>query len=207
MEGTFIEFLNSILPGLGVGLSVIVVLGGFILKGYKTLKKQIADHDAEILKKAEEGRVDSEFKDEMLELVANIKNIKTDFSSSIDNLNQQMEALSKTVSEIKESSDESDATLVEKMNQYETRQEEINAKIDAVHESMNLLIESDKESIRSFITLQYYECQEKGYIEVYVLQALEDRYEKYLIENGDSFIANLVKEMRKLPHVPPTDTP
>jgi methyl-accepting chemotaxis protein len=207
MEGTFIEFLNSILPGLGVGLSVIVVLGGFILKGYKTLKKQIADHDAEILKKAEEGRVDNEFKDEMLELAANIKNIKTDFSSSIDNLNQQMEVLSKTVSEIKESSDESDATLVEKMNQYEIRQEEINAKIDAVHESMNLLIESDKESIRSFITLQYYECQEKGYIEVYVLQALEDRYEKYLIENGDSFIANLVKEMRKLPHVPPTDTP
>jgi methyl-accepting chemotaxis protein len=205
MEGTFIEFLNSILPGLGVGLSVIVVLGGFILKGYKTLKKQIADHDAEILKKAEEGRVDSEFKDEMLELAANIKNIKTDFSSSIDNLNQQMEVLSKTVSEIKESSDESDATLVEKMNQYEIRQEEINSKIDAVHESMNLLIESDKESIRSFITLQYYECQEKGYIEVYVLQALEDRYEKYLIENGDSFIANLVKEMRKLPHVPPTD--
>jgi methyl-accepting chemotaxis protein len=205
MEGTFIEFLNSILPGLGVGLSVIVVLGGFILKGYKTLKKQIAEHDAEILKKAEEGRVDSEFKDEMLELAANIKNIKTDFSSSIDNLNQQMEVLSKTVSEIKESSDESDATLVEKMNQYEIRQEEINSKIDAVHESMNLLIESDKESIRSFITLQYYECQEKGYIEVYVLQALEDRYEKYLIENGDSFIANLVKEMRKLPHVPPTD--
>lgn len=205
MEGTFIEFLNSILPGLGIGLSVVVVLGGFVLKGYKALKKQIADHDTEILKKAEEGRVDSEFKDEMLELAANIKNIKTDFSSSIDNLNQQMEALSKTVSEIKEASDESDTTLVEKMNQYETRQEEINAKIDAVHESMNLLIESDKESIRSFITLQYYECQEKGYIEVYVLQALEDRYEKYLIENGDSFIANLVKEMRKLPHVPPTD--
>jgi methyl-accepting chemotaxis protein len=205
MEGTFIEFLNSILPGLGIGLSVVVVLGGFILKGYKALKKQIADHDAEILKKAEEGRVDSEFKDEMLQLAANLKNMNADFSSTIDNLNQQMEVLSKTVSEIKESSDESDATLVEKMNQYETRQEEINAKIDAVHESMNLLIESDKESIRSFITLQYYECQEKGYIEVYVLQALEDRYEKYLIENGDSFIANLVKEMRKLPHVPPTD--
>lgn len=206
MEGTFIEFLNSLLPGLGIGLSVVVVLGGFVLKGYKTLKKQIADHDAEILKKAEEGRVDNEFKDEMLELAANIKNIKTDFSSSIDNLNQQMEALSKTVSEIKESSDESDATLVKKMNQYETRQEEINAKIDAVHENMNLLIESDKESIRSFITLQYYECQEKGYIEIYVLQALEDRYEKYLVENGDTFIANLMVEMRKLPHVPPTDT-
>lgn len=206
MEGTFIEFLNSILPGLGIGLSVVVVLGGFVLKGYKALKKQIADHDTEILKKAEEGRVDNEFKDEMLELAANLKNMKTDFSSTIDNLNQQMEALSKTVSEIKEASDESDTTLVKKMNQYETRQEEINAKIDAVHESMNLLIESDKESIRSFITLQYYECQEKGYIEVYVLQALEDRYEKYLIENGDSFIANLVKEMRKLPHVPPTNT-
>lgn len=206
MEGTFIEFLNSILPGLGIGLSVVVVTGGFVLKGYKALKKQIADHDAEILKKAEEGRVDSEFKDEMLELAANLKNIKTDFSSTIDNLNQQMEVLSKTVSEIKEASDESDTTLVNKMNQYETRQEEINAKIDAVHENMNLLIESDKESIRSFITLQYYECQEKGYIEVYVLQALEDRYEKYLVENGDSFIANLVKEMRKLPHVPPTNT-
>ena len=205
MEGTFIEFLNSLLPGLGIGLSVVVVLGGFVLKGYKALKKQIADHDTEILKKAEEGRVDNEFKDEMLELAANLKNIKTDFSSTIDNLNQQMEALSKTVSEIKEASDESDTTLVMKMNQYETRQEEINAKIDAVHENMNLLIESDKESIRSFITLQYYECQEKGYIEIYVLQALEDRYEKYLVENGDTFIANLMVEMRKLPHVPPTD--
>ena len=86
------------------------------------------------------------------------------------------------------------------METYEESNNRINVKIDTLHDNMNMLIDSDKEGIRSFITMQYYEAIDKGYIEIYKLEALECRYEKYLKENGDSFIAKLVEELRTLPH-------
>lgn len=199
MEGTFIDFMNSVAPGLGIALSVIVVCGGFILKAYKTLKKQIAEHDAEILQRANESRDNTEFKDEMLELAKSVRDMSANFNSAITDINTKM-------SEFKELSEEKDRAIITRMTKYEEKQEQINTKIDVVHSNMNLLIESDKESIRSFITLQYYDSQAKGYIEVYVLQALEDRYQKYLQENGDSFIANLMVEMRAMPHNPSSNT-
>lgn len=71
-----------------------------------------------------------------------------------------------------------------------------------IYNNLNMMIESDKESNRLSIVSTYYSAMEKGYIEVYLLQALEYRYERYLEENGDSFIENLMKELRGLPHEP-----
>lgn len=71
-----------------------------------------------------------------------------------------------------------------------------------IYNNLNMMIESDKESNRLSIVSTYYSATEKGYIEVYLLQALEYRYERYLEENGDSFIENLMKELRSLPHEP-----
>lgn len=71
-----------------------------------------------------------------------------------------------------------------------------------IYSNLNMMIESDKEGNRLSIVSEYYNAMEKGYIEVYLLQALEYRYERYLEENGDSFIENLMKELRRLPHEP-----
>ena len=92
--------------------------------------------------------------------------------------------------------------MMQKLSNYEESHQRINKKIDVLHDNMDLILESDREDIRSFITIQYYNAVEKGYIEMYVMEALEHRYEKYLKENGDSFIANLMNEMRKMKHQP-----
>ena len=75
-----------------------------------------------------------------------------------------------------------------------------------LYNNLNMVIESDKESNRLSIVSTYYDAMEKGYIEVYLLQALEYRYERYLDENGNSFIENLMKELRRLPHESPKKT-
>ena len=71
-------------------------------------------------------------------------------------------------------------------------------------EKTNLLIESDKEGIKSFIIDKYYQALEDKYIKLHVLQGLELRYEKYLQENGNTYIGRLMNEIRKMPNEPPT---
>jgi DNA-binding protein YbaB len=92
-----------------------------------------------------------------------------------------------------------------KNNMNDMHSEIMEMKTD-IYNNLNMVIESDKESNRLSIVSSYYDAMEKGYIEVYLLQALEYRYERYLDENGDSFIENLMVELRKLPHEPPEKT-
>lgn len=189
MESMFLEFLEKLLPGLGTALSILIVCGGAIIICYKKLKKKIEEHDSKIVQTAESNTNEEEFKNDMKELAKTVKNMA-----------DQLEAVSTQVNDVKTNSESIDASILKKMETYEESNNRINAKIDTLHDNMNMLIDSDKESIRSFITIQYYEAINKGYIEIYKLEALECRYEKYLKENGDSFIAKLVEELRTLPH-------
>ena len=181
MESMFLEFLEKLLPGLGTALSILIVCGGAIIICYKKLKKKIEEHDSKIVQTAESNTNEEEFKNDMKELAKTVKNMA-------DRL------------DVKANSESIDASILKKMETYEESNNRINVKIDTLHDNMNMLIDSDKEGIRSFITMQYYEAIDKGYIEIYKLEALECRYEKYLKENGDSFIAKLVEELRTLPH-------
>ena len=194
MEETFLSFLEKLVPGLGTVLSIVIVCGGGLLVCYKKLKKKIEEHDTRIVRNAEETNDEKEFKTDMKEL-----------AKTVNDMNEKLESLSNQVDEIKNKSDEMDKSILNKMALYEKSSERVNAKIDTLHDNMNMLIDSDKESIKSFITMQYYEAVSKKYIEVYTLEALECRYEKYLKENGDSFIAKLMEELRNLPHKAPTN--
>ena len=189
MESMFLEFLEKLLPGLGTALSILIVCGGAIIICYKKLKKKIEEHDSKIVQTAESNTNEEEFKNDMKELAKTVKNMA-----------DRLEAVSTQVNDVKANSESIDASILKKMETYEESNNRINVKIDTLHDNMNMLIDSDKEGIRSFITMQYYEAIDKGYIEIYKLEALECRYEKYLKENGDSFIAKLVEELRTLPH-------
>ena len=189
MESMFLEFLEKLLPGLGTALSILIVCGGAIIVCYKKLKKKIEEHDSKIVQTAESNTNEEEFKNDMKELAKTVKNMA-----------DRLEAVSTQVNDVKANSESIDASILKKMETYEESNNRINVKIDTLHDNMNMLIDSDKEGIRSFITMQYYEAIDKGYIEIYKLEALECRYEKYLKENGDSFIAKLVEELRTLPH-------
>ena len=78
-----------------------------------------------------------------------------------------------------------DAKLQERLNN-------LNTKID-------VLLESDKDDIKAWITEQYYKFTKQGSIDSYSLDCIERRYDHYKQENGNSFIKTLMEEIRTLP--------
>lgn len=201
VESTFIGWLHSISPDVTVFLSIIIVIGGAILSTYKITKKFFKDHDDEVSIKTKKDNSDKEFKREMLELVKTVNTMQ----NNIDTLESKIDDLTKNITETENKSKDSDEVIVSRIDTYEEHQIVLHDKLDKLSESINLMIESDKESIRSFITIEYYKAVNQKYIEVYVLQAIEYRYEKYLQEHGDSFISTLMEELRKLPHTSPVN--
>ena len=78
--------------------------------------------------------------------------------------------------------------------------------LETIHEIDNkieVLIDSDKETIRTFIMTEYNKwVGEKKEIDLLSLQNIERLYKKYLEEldeDGDEFIEKLIKELRNLP--------
>lgn len=104
--------------------------------------------------------------------------------------------------EIKEQLD----TVVSRLNNIETHFttmiNENRIKYDEMQQSIELLIASDKDDIKAWITAQHhlfvyeYKC-----IDDYSLDCIEKRYSHYTAEGGNSFIETLMNEIRALPKV------
>lgn len=74
--------------------------------------------------------------------------------------------------------------------------------MDKLQDSINLLLESDKDDIKSWITEKHhYFCYQKRCIDDYSLDCIERRYKHYLDEHGNSYIANLMEDIHQLPIV------
>lgn len=198
MESTVINWLNTVAPGLGVALAIIVVGGGFIIAFNKSARDFFKKHDRKVRKEQRDSIDDAEFKQQMLELMSGVKEIQTNMIA----IDKKVDGLSETIKTVEKTSKESDNELRKRLDSTEEQFCSLHEKQDIISGNVQLLIESDKESNRSFITLEYYKAIEKGYIEVYTMQAIEYRYEKYLQEHGDSFINGLIKELRELKHEP-----
>ena len=76
-------------------------------------------------------------------------------------------------------------------------------KLENITGSINLLIKSDRDDIKSYITEKYHYFIEQGWIDDYNLDCIEKRYGHYKKEGGNSFIEDLMGEIRKLPKRPP----
>lgn len=104
--------------------------------------------------------------------------------------------------EIKEQLD----TVVNRLNDIETHFNtminENRVKYNEMQQSIDLLITSDKDDIKAWITAQHhlfvyeYKC-----IDDYSLDCIEKRFAHYRDEGGNSFIELLMSEIRALPKV------
>lgn len=75
--------------------------------------------------------------------------------------------------------------------------------ISQIKELVNLLIKSDRDDIKAFITRQHhYFVYQKGWVDDYSLDCIEKRYEHYKDQGGNSFIKSLMMELRALPKQP-----
>lgn len=96
----------------------------------------------------------------------------------------------------------------EKLNE---RLEELNAQLAYATKTLNdiekqvkILMESDKDDIKAFITREHhYFCYTKGWIDDFSLDCIEKRYNHYVEEEGNSFVLDLMKELRALPKQEP----
>lgn len=93
--------------------------------------------------------------------------------------------------------------IQENINAHSQQIMDLKASLTELSELVQLLIESDKDDIKAFITRQHhYFVYQKGYIDNYSLDCIEKRYSHYREEGGNSFVKDLMYEIRKLPKRP-----
>lgn len=94
----------------------------------------------------------------------------------------------------------------ETMDKLAKNQAEMAAVIQKLSDKIDMLIDSDKDDIKSFLTREHhYFCYQKGWIDDYSLECCERRYAHYKDEGGNSFIEGFMEELRKLPKVAPSN--
>lgn len=71
--------------------------------------------------------------------------------------------------------------------------------------TLELLVNSDKDAIKSFIVKEHHHFIEEGWIDDFSLDTIERRYTHYKEEGGNSYIHDLIKDLRELPNMPPRE--
>lgn len=100
---------------------------------------------------------------------------------------------------------------IDDLNKFYSEKKKVDdtfAKIDRTFEKINeridMLIESDKEDIKSYITEKHhFFVYGQGWVDDYSLECLERRFAVYQQEHGNSFVEGLMNEIRALPKQPP----
>lgn len=94
----------------------------------------------------------------------------------------------------------------QRFHALETIMDKVVDSVNKISDNVNILMESDKDAIKAYITREHhYFCYQKGWIDDYSLDCLERRYQHYVEENGNSFIKQLMEEVRALPKQEPKD--
>lgn len=93
-----------------------------------------------------------------------------------------------------------------RINEIANSQKNTNSAIEELTQKINMLIVSDKNDIKSFITEKHhFFCYTQHWIDDYSLECLEYRFSIYQKENGNSFVEGLMEEIRALPKHPPNE--
>lgn len=89
------------------------------------------------------------------------------------------------------------------MEYQKEREEKIDGTFAKIDQALQMLIESDKEGIKAYITERHHHfVYERGWIDDYSLECLERRFAVYTQEHGNSFVEGLMLEIRALPRQP-----
>ena len=212
MEDNFITWLDSFGFPFGTWLAIIIggvaVIGGIIAAVIKVKKT----YDDKIKDKTITEQADKEFHDSMNTLAESMANIKTELATISENQQKQMvdvktrlDELWKAVNESRTESTENDNILDNRIKSYEAAITNLDNKLTIMDQKSTLLIESDKEGIKAYIVDKYYKAIKDGYINPHAMQTIELRYEKYLQENGNTYVRALLEKLRGLPSEPPSN--
>lgn len=124
--------------------------------------------------------------------------VKTKFRKATNKALEEKEEHDKIEEEIKDLNSEKEV--------FDKEFKEADDRFKKIEDSIEMLIESDKEDIKAFITLQHHKfVYEQEWIDDYSMECLEKRFAIYEREHGNSFVLGLMNELRALPKRPPRE--
>ena len=113
-------------------------------------------------------------------------------------ISSEIEARNNKIKELEQKHDKDLENLTQQIGGVADQVSNLATKVD-------LLVDSDKDDIKAFITREYHYFCAKGWIDDYSMDCIEKRYQHYIDEKGNSFIEHLIAELRLLPKKPPTE--
>lgn len=84
-------------------------------------------------------------------------------------------------------------------NKIDNLTDTLNTKVDIIENQLVLLSSSSKNDIKAWIVETHHKCIQEGYIDDFTKDIVEKRFEDYTKLGGNSYVENLVKELRGLP--------
>ena len=89
-----------------------------------------------------------------------------------------------------------------KINEIYNMQKAQSQDIEQMKSTIDLLTDSDRDNIKAWITERHhYFCYEIKAIDYFSLDTIKRRYKHYKLENGNSFIDTLMRELEALPKI------
>ena len=210
MESEFLQWLDSFPGHLGTILAVIIGGVGLITALVTSIMKLKKEYEQRIVDMTRKEETDRKFKDDISEMIREVKILKdnTEFMSqqyaeTQRELNGKIDNLTVMIEETKQKDKDQDSMIETKMTELNTTMSDFRKDINANKDQLDVLIASDKESIKSFIVSRYYQAKSDGYVNSHLMQIIEERYETYKKENGNSYVGGLMNELRAFPHTAP----
>lgn len=202
MEQGLIDLLNNFGAGTFIAGMLCIVSGGIlIIKKLISIKKKYDENHTSKILQDEQQKQESENVEKMIgkfsELETKIDNQGKELKSYVDErydiLETRLNANDKVISDLNKSVLNTNNSL-----------SQISESLIKINGSIDILIDSDCETIRSFIMSEYCKWvgEDRGEIDLISLQNIERMYKKFLEEvgeNTDEFIDKLVQEIRQLP--------
>ena len=196
MNQTVVDFFNSLSPfAIGSAIALITALGAFVIGILKGIRKFHDTYSAWVIENNEKKEDLEKMHKSIEEIYTSVQNINESIKTVSDNM---VEVVS-TVQQLEAESKEGDEKLANRIDDYEKSVASLSTRLKAISDKTDLIIESDKDSMKSYITDKYYECTHKGYIEIHTLETLEKTFKNYLDRNGNTFVSDLMEELRELP--------
>ena len=99
-----------------------------------------------------------------------------------------------------------DETKLEALkDQVEKNQDKNEKEFKRIIDALDTLIDSDKHDIKAYIIAAHREFMKLKSIDYYNLECIEKRFKIYEREGGNSYIKDLMEDLRKLPLVTPAN--
>lgn len=190
MNEYIVNFLNSI--PLGTALVVIIAVAGTFFATYKKFKKYKDIYDQQVITENQRRLEEDAYKSKVNEVSDKIDVLADTINNKLDQVNKDIEQ-NHTINNNKINE------MSREIQKHTSELTEIKKSLEGTNDKVKLLVESDKEDIKAYVTQEYNKWIPQGHIDLITLQSIEARYSKYVEEKGNGFVKKMIDDLRNLP--------